>query len=285
MLVVNSKVELRSLLAKKRADPSIKVGFVPTMGALHAGHISLVTEARRHADFVVASVFVNPTQFNDASDLAKYPSTPDQDIAMLDAAGCDMLFMPDAIELYGSLQGNTAAGIKVSFPPLDQLWEGAAREGHFSGVGQVVSKLFNLIRPDVACFGKKDYQQLAIIRRLVDALDYNIRIIGVDTMREPDGLAMSSRNVRLTQKGRAVAPVLFQILTKLALQLPSGSIPSLIDNAKSGLITAGFTAVDYLAVVNRYSLEPITEWQNDQQSVILAAAWLDGVRLIDNLEV
>lgn len=286
MLVIRTKNELRDLLKSKRATNNLSVGFVPTMGALHEGHISLVKAARQLADFVVASVFVNPTQFNDASDLAKYPSTPDQDIRMLQDAGCDLLFMPDSNELYGSEQGNTSGGLKMSFPPLDQLWEGAAREGHFSGVGQVVSKLFNLVRPDVACFGKKDYQQLAIIRRLVAALDFDIKIVGVETMRELDGLAMSSRNVRLTQQGRATAPVLYMALQTLAVSFRNTTdIDTAVAHAKHKILDSGFTAIDYLSVVDRTSLEPVKQWSDNQSSVILVAAWLDGVRLIDNLEV
>lgn len=257
-----------------------KVALVPTMGNLHNGHLTLAKIARRHADVVVVSIFVNPTQFGVGEDFDSYPRTLDADVAALDGVGVDFVFAPSVDEMYPTYPPN----VQVLSGEITKLLCGKSRPTHFDGVGLVVSKLFNIVRPDVAVFGKKDYQQLAIIRQLNDELNFGIDIIGADIVRADDGLALSSRNQYLSADERAVAPVLSQTLKALADKLTQASIidyDALIDDAKTTLSQAGFV-VDYLEIYNR-QLQTVS--QADKALVILAAAWLGKARLLDNLEV
>lgn len=256
-----------------------RVAFVPTMGNLHAGHLSLVSRARELADRVVVSIFVNPLQFSAGEDLSAYPRTPEEDAAYLLEAGVEMLFLPEEAEIYPhGREGVTF----VEVPEISDLLCGASRPGHFRGVATVVCKLFNIVQPDVACFGEKDFQQLAVLRRMVNELDIPVEMIGVPTMREADGLAMSSRNGYLTEAERAIAPALYRTLQQMAQRLRDGESDYLLlqREGAAALEKAGLRP-DYLEIRRADDLLPA---QGGEASlVILAAAWLGRARLIDNL--
>jgi len=246
------------------------VGFVPTMGCLHDGHLSLVAVARERADSVAASIFVNPTQFAPGEDFEKYPRTEARDLALLEAAGCDAVFMPDAKAMY-----ITDASIFVDETALSTHHDGASRPGHFRGVCTIVAKLFNIVEPAVAVFGQKDFQQAAIIKRMVRDLDFPIKIVVAPIVREPDGLAMSSRNTYLTPDERARALVLNRALD-FAEHYKS---PDLTEKIKSMISEAGLK-VDYVTLADPDTLEPVTEPRPGL--VLLLAAWCGKTRLIDN---
>jgi pantoate--beta-alanine ligase len=257
------------------------VAFVPTMGNLHEGHLSLIRAARPLADRVVASVFVNPLQFGAGEDFASYPRTFDRDSAMLEHEGTDLLFAPSVELMYPIPQEQQT---RVEVPGLSRLLCGATRPGHFVGVATVVCKLFNMVQPDIALFGKKDFQQLMVIRRMVEDLAMPVRIVGIETRREADGLAMSSRNGYLTADQRAIAPVLYRVLSGLADKLRAGSADyaGLQAQAVAELADSGFT-VDYVSIRRALDLlEPATD---DAELIVLAAANLGRARLIDNIEI
>lgn len=257
------------------------VAFVATMGNLHEGHLELVKQAKRYADFVIVSIYVNPTQFGANEDLANYPNTPEQDALMLAELGTDLLFLPtDDIMYPGELDKQTY----VEVPELGSYYCGLHRPEHFKGVTTVLVRLFNMVQPDVALFGKKDYQQLIIIKKMVHDLAYPIDIKGVDTVRAEDGLALSSRNGYLDNKQREIAPMLYAELQSLAVQLQTKvkNITELENNAKINLEKQGFEP-HYINVCRRNDLMPANE--ADTELVILAAAKLGPSRLIDNLEV
>jgi len=257
----------------------LRIGFVPTMGNLHAGHYSLVELARRHADRVVSSVFVNPTQFGPSEDFTRYPRTPDADTAGLQAAGCDALWLPDVESMYPF---GVELAAKVHVPGVSAVLEGAFRPGHFDGVCTVVSRLFNQVLPDVAVFGTKDYQQLAVIRQMVADLQFPIEIIGGGIVREDNGLAMSSRNQYLSDTERATAAVIHRTLLAMRASTRAGMPRAQVEaDADAALREAGFKP-DY-AVVRRPDLgEPLDG--EDGARVALIAARLGQTRLIDNLE-
>jgi pantoate--beta-alanine ligase len=256
-----------------------RVAFVPTMGNLHAGHLELVRAARRHADRVVVSIFVNPLQFTDASDLAAYPRTPEEDRALLRVAGVEALFMPDVTAIYP--HGLEAAS-RIEVPGLSGILCGEFRPGHFSGVATVVAALFNLVQPDVAVFGEKDYQQLLVIRRLVEDLHFPIEIIGVATVREADGLALSSRNRYLTPGEREQAPELYRVLCRLRDGILAGrrDYPAVTAEGLQQLQAAGFLP-DYLSV--RRAKDLAAAGPADSALRLLVAVRLGKARLIDNL--
>ncbi len=256
-----------------------RVAFVPTMGNLHAGHLSLVARARELADRVVVSIFVNPLQFSAGEDLSAYPRTPEEDAAHLVEAGVDMLFLPEEAEIYP--RGRDGLTF-VEVPGISDLLCGASRPGHFRGVATVVCKLFNIVQPDVACFGEKDFQQLAVLRRMVNELDIPVEMIGVPTMRESDGLAMSSRNGYLTEAERESAPALYRTLQEMAQRLRAGESDYLLlqREGAAALEKAGFRP-DYLEIRRADDLLP--PQGGEVSLVILAAAWLGRARLIDNL--
>jgi pantoate--beta-alanine ligase len=257
----------------------LTVGFVPTMGNLHAGHHSLVALARQHADRVVASVFVNPTQFGPNEDFARYPRTPEADARGLQDAGCDLLWRPDVDTMYPL---GVAQATVIRVPGLTGVLEGASRPGHFDGVCTVVTRLFLQVQPDLAVFGRKDYQQLAVIRRLVADLQFPIRIIAGETVREADGLAMSSRNQYLTADERRLAPLIYRTLTAMRQAALDGQPHEQIEaEAVAGLAQAGFVP-DY-AVLRRPDLS-VPEPGEGGARVALIAARLGQTRLIDNLE-
>ncbi|MCP5304716.1 MAG: pantoate--beta-alanine ligase [Chromatiaceae bacterium] len=279
---MNTVAELGELRAQVDAwRRGGNVAFVPTMGNLHEGHLSLVRAARLLADRVVVSIFVNPLQFGAGEDFANYPRTLDNDTAMLEGEGTDLLFAPPVAVMYPKPQ---AQQTRVEVPELSDLLCGAYRPGHFVGVATVVCKLFNMVQPDVALFGKKDYQQLMVIRRMVDDLAMPVRVVGVDTVREADGLAMSSRNGYLTAEQRATAPVLFRVLSGLAGKLREGGddVVALQAQATRELDESGFTT-DYVAIRRAADLQEPEP--GEPNLVILAAAYLGKARLIDNIEV
>ncbi|GAA5215912.1 pantoate--beta-alanine ligase [Corallincola platygyrae] len=255
-----------------------RIGFVPTMGNLHQGHLTLVEEAKKHADKIIVSIFVNPMQFDRADDLDRYPRTLDADQQKLVASGVDLLFTPTPAIMYPK---GLASQTFVEVPELSALLEGASRPGHFRGVSTVVTKLFNLVQPDVACFGQKDYQQLALIRQMVIDLAMDIEIIGVPTVRDSDGLAMSSRNGYLTPDQRDIAPLLYQNMQQLSEALVEGKIPleQLLENVREQLDVHGFHT-DSIDVVDADTLRPLTS--DSQRAVVLIAAFLGAARLIDN---
>jgi pantoate--beta-alanine ligase len=275
---VKTADELRERVAAWRREGA-RIGFVPTMGNLHAGHYSLVSIARANADRTVASVFVNPTQFGPREDFASYPRTLDSDRAGLEAYGCDLLFAPAVQEVYPF---GLDASVRVDVPVVSAMLEGAVRPGHFTGVATVVTKLLNLVQPDVAIFGQKDYQQLLVIRRLVRDLALPIGIIAAPTMREANGLAMSSRNQYLSDEERQRAGIIHQSLIRMCEAVRAGRPRAAIeDDALRALESAGL-AVDY-AVVRRG--EDLAEPMPGEQRglVALIAAKLGRARLIDNL--
>lgn len=257
-----------------------KIALVPTMGNLHDGHLSLVALAKQHADIVVVSIFVNPTQFGAGEDFASYPRTLDDDCQKLAKAGVALVFAPSVDEMYPVYPPN----VQILSGSISKILCGQTRPTHFDGVGLVVSKLFNIVRPDVAVFGKKDYQQLAIIAQLVQELNFEIDIIGGEIVRADDGLALSSRNQYLTKQERAIAPRLAQALQQLAGELQSASVAdfdTMIQKTKDKLTCDGFT-VDYLQVLNQ-QLQPAS--RHDKHLVILTACYLGKARLLDNLEI
>lgn len=256
-----------------------KIALVPTMGALHAGHLALIEAARASADCVIASIFVNPLQFNDPNDLARYPRQEAEDAARLEEAGCDLLWLPTAEQLYPQGFATT-----VSVAGVSDRWEGEHRPGHFDGVATVVSKLFIATMPDAAIFGEKDWQQLAVIRRMTSDLGLPLEIMAHPTIREEDGLAMSSRNALLTPEERAKAPALYRLMNDLAGEIVGGAgIGPAIERAKQQLGDAGFGPIDYLAYVDGDTLEPLDGYRTAGR--LLAAAYLGSVRLIDNISV
>lgn len=255
------------------------VGFVPTMGALHKGHLSLVDAAKAKSDKVIVSIFVNPTQFNDPKDLAAYPRTEAADLAMLKPMGVDLVYIPNADEMYAD-----GFATKVSVDGLTDCLCGATRPGHFDGVATVVTKLFLQTGADKAFFGEKDFQQLQIIRRVVADLNIDIKVIGCPTMREEDGLAMSSRNVRLSEEARAIAPSLRNVMGKCIIDVQTGkTIADAVQDAKTRLAEIGFGKVDYLEFRDSKNLELLE--QLDCPARLFAAVFLEDVRLIDNVEI
>lgn len=280
MITVTRLSELRSAVAAAR-QAGKRIGFVPTMGNLHNGHMRLVDTARQHCDFVVASIFVNPMQFNDPKDLERYPRTLEADQALLIEHQCDVLFYPQVEEMYPL---GMALQSKVSVPDVSEGLCGGARPGHFDGVATVVTKLFNMVQPDQAFFGEKDYQQLAVIRKMVSDLCMNISITGVPTCREESGLAMSSRNGYLSPAEKQQAAFIYQTLQGLADALHTGAqdFSALCQQAMQALAKQGFRP-DYVEIRNAQNLQPASP--EDTQLVILIAAFLGNARLIDNLVV
>ncbi|MDR7343187.1 pantoate--beta-alanine ligase [Pantoea alhagi] len=280
MLIIETLPMLRREIRRWRQEGK-RIALVPTMGNLHEGHMTLVDEARARADIVVASIFVNPMQFDRAEDLARYPRTLQEDCEKLNRARVDLVFAPAPADVYPKgLDTQTF----VEVPGLSDLLEGASRPGHFRGVSTIVSKLFNLVQPDLACFGEKDYQQLALIRKMVADMGYDIEIVGVPTVRAKDGLALSSRNGYLTADERKLAPSLSQVMNAMANKMANGErhVEEIIESAEAELRDKGFTP-DGLAICDAETLLPLNV--ESKRAVILMAAWLGKARLIDNQTV
>lgn len=255
-----------------------KVGFVPTMGALHGGHISLVQAARKRCMHTVVSVFVNPTQFNNKEDLATYPRTLEADAALLEKEGTDILFAPRVIDIYP--QEDTRI---FDLGGLDNYGEGPRRPGHFNGVAQVVTRLFDIVRPQYAFFGEKDYQQLAIVRHFTKALGYNIEIIGCPIMREADGLAKSSRNTLLTADQRTAAPHIYKTICQAKEWKKRFSPKEVIEKTKAEIDANPMLETEYVEIVDSDNLRPLENWSNSDNPRLWCAVYARPVRLIDNI--
>jgi pantoate--beta-alanine ligase len=280
MLIFTTAAELRAY-AEQARGAGRRLGLVPTMGALHEGHLQLVRAAASTCDEVIASVFVNPTQFNNPEDLRLYPRLPEQDAAALAPAGCTVLFMPAVAEIYPQ-----PTVLHFDFGPLERVMEGAHRPGHFNGVATVVSKLFHLARPHVAYFGQKDFQQVAIVRQLIADLSFDLELIVFPTVREASGLAMSSRNTRLTPEARAVAPLLYAVLQQAAAQVRLGIPPVEVQQqALAALAQEPQFTPEYFELADAQTLQPISSYEVGRPLVLCVAAHLGGVRLIDNILV
>ena len=277
LLTVSTVAELREYVQHAKFK-GLSVGFVPTMGNLHAGHMRLVKNANKQCDLVIASIFVNPLQFNDPSDLTNYPRTLEQDQALLAENGCDLLFAPTVAEMYPNGQQSQSI---VSVPDVSMGLCGGARPGHFDGVATVVTKLFNMVQADKAFFGEKDFQQLAVIRKMVADLCIPIEIVGVATERNTDGLALSSRNGYLSANELTLAPAIFKALNEVATAIQQGNdFATTLEETQQRLSKQGFK-VDYLALCRESDLKPATT--DDDKLVVLIAAFLGSARLIDNL--
>ncbi|GAB3174444.1 pantoate--beta-alanine ligase [Telluribacter humicola] len=278
MQVFSSITELRAYLAAQRSEKKT-IGLVPTMGALHEGHMSLIEASREANDVTVCSIFVNPIQFNNQDDLVRYPRTLEQDCALLEEAGCDFVFAPSADEMY-----STAPSLVLDFGALETVMEGAFRPGHFNGVGIVVARLFNIVHPDRVYFGQKDLQQLAVIRRLVEDLAFQLEVVSHPTVREEDGLAMSSRNRRLGPEERAIAPHLYKALTEAKERLLNGErVDDVKQIVEDYIATIPAFSLEYVEVVDMYTMQPVDELQSEGNTAICIAAHLGAVRLIDNI--
>jgi len=280
MHIFQKAADLRSYLKTILRRRSNAIGFVPTMGALHEGHLALIRAAQTAGGYTVCSIFVNPTQFNDPSDLEKYPRTPEKDAELLAKVGCDVIFMPDVGEVYPP---DANQDFEIDFEGLDQVMEGVFRPGHFKGVAQVVKRLLELVGPDKLYMGQKDFQQVAIVRHLIRTTGFPVQLVVVPTVREQDGLAMSSRNVRLSPEARMQGPAIYQTLIAAKIKAANDMPPAEISReAMIALTEAGFRP-EYFEIVNAETLQPVIKMNETPEVVACVAAWLEGVRLIDNM--
>lgn len=278
MEIIKSVKKLREITAQAR-DKGLSIGLVPTMGALHDGHISLVDRARSENDIVVVSVFVNPTQFNNPDDLRTYPRTEEADCRRLADARVDYAFIPTVEEIYPE------PDTRVFDPgPVAQVMEGAMRPGHFNGVAQIVSRLFDIVRPHRAYFGEKDFQQIAVIRRMVATEGFDIQIIDCPIKREPDGLALSSRNVRLTPAHRAEAPKIHAILAASVADRATKTVAQVTADVIAAIDASPLMETEYYQIVDPVTLQPVTSWADTPHPVGCVTVWCGDVRLIDNIK-
>ncbi len=278
MEVFNTIQNIKSFVDKHKNNNKT-VGFVPTMGALHQGHLSLIDKSIADTDITIASIFVNPTQFNNPDDLKNYPRNIDVDLKLLEKQGCHAVFIPSEQEMYPEKDTRI-----FDFDGLDLLMEGEHRPGHFNGVAQIVSKLFDVVNPHKAFFGQKDFQQVAIIRKMVEKLNYNIDIVACNIIREPDGLAMSSRNLLLTPEHRRVAPIIYKTLLHSNNFFNTfTSVEELKDFVYSQINNTGLLNVEYFEIVDEKTLQPVKELKKRQKIVGSIAVWAGKVRLIDNI--
>ena len=277
MLVFEKIKEATSFLQSKKKSGQ-KIGFVPTMGALHQGHLELMKKAKKENDLLVVSIFVNPIQFNNPSDLEKYPRDLEKDKALLEEVGCDVLFVPEVSEMYPEKVTK-----QFNFGNLEKVMEGAFRPGHFNGVAVVVEKLFDIVKPDKAYFGEKDFQQLAIIQRMVELEKLPLQIVPCQTIREKDGLAMSSRNERLTKAERKIAPFIAQILTEAKSKMSSLSPNEIRLLVENKFRDQPEFELEYFEIADDKTLQPTFNWSESQGIVGFIAAYLGKVRLIDNI--
>jgi len=280
MLLIKKVDDLIQIIGKKR-KAGLSIGFVPTMGALHPGHISLLEASKIENTLTICSIFINPTQFNNQNDFENYPVTIEKDVYLLENAGSDILFFPSPDEIYPHSMQKPGL-YDLGF--LETILEGKYRPGHFQGVSQVVHRLLEIIRPDKLYLGQKDYQQVQIIKKLLSltGLIESVKLTVCPTLREPDGLAMSSRNLRLTEEDRKKAVAISQVLGKIKKNLKIGNTDPLIAEAKEYLTVQGFKT-DYIEIADARTLEPVKNWDGSQKLILLAAASLKEVRLIDNL--
>lgn len=280
MIIFKTIPELRQFLQNQK-ESGQSIGFIPTMGALHKGHISLINKSKEEGFFSVCSIFVNPAQFNDLSDFQKYPSTLPQDIQLLEEAGCEVLFLPSATEIYPSGSENART---YHFGKLEEVFEGAMRPGHFAGVGKVVAILLEIVEPDALFMGSKDYQQCLVVKDLCRQMGLDkIRFVSCPTRREPDGLAMSSRNTRLNEPQRARAGIIYQCLVSLQEKFLSGADFGVAQKECIDLLQAKGFAIEYVSIADADSLEPMERFDSGRQMVALIAVKIGEIRLIDNM--
>ncbi|MEM9024583.1 MAG: pantoate--beta-alanine ligase [Bacteroidota bacterium] len=272
--------DLRSVLDEATVAGK-SIGFVPTMGALHAGHIGLVETAVRENDLTVCSIFVNPTQFNNPGDLAHYPRQEEQDLSLLREAGCDLAFLPTPEAMYP--EGDDLSRYELDFGPMATVMEGQHRPGHFRGVGIIVGKFFDLIRPNRAYFGEKDFQQLLVVKALNRMLDQGVDVIGVPTFREPDGLAMSSRNLRLNTAQRAEADLIYRTLQGARKHWADFTVEGLQAWAAEQFAGNPQLTLEYFDIANAEDLQPIRQWSDCSSAIACTSAFAGEVRLIDNM--
>lgn len=277
MRVVKTISELKSLISGYKQENKT-VGLVPTMGALHAGHKSLVDRARKENDIVVVSVFVNPTQFNNKQDLATYPRTEERDCALLEAAGCDVVFMPAVEEVYPEPDNR-----QFDLGAVAEVMEGAHRPGHFNGVAQIVSKLFGFVEPDRAYFGEKDFQQIAVIRKMVQLEGFKLQIVACPIKREDDGLALSSRNVRLTAEQRQLAPNIYRVLKESCNFAKSHTVAETEKFVVDSLNALPQMEVEYYSIVDALTMQPVSDWADAVSITGCITVYCGEVRLIDNI--
>lgn len=277
MRVVKTISELKSLISGYKQENKT-VGLVPTMGALHAGHKSLVDRARKENDIVVVSVFVNPTQFNNKQDLVTYPRTEERDCALLEAAGCDVVFMPAVEEVYPEPDNR-----QFDLGAVAEVMEGAHRPGHFNGVAQIVSKLFSFVEPDRAYFGEKDFQQIAVIRKMVQLEGFKLQIVACPIKREDDGLALSSRNVRLTAEQRQLAPNIYRVLKESCNFAKSHTVAETEKFVVNSLNALPQMEVEYYSIVDALTMQPVSDWADADSITGCITVYCGEVRLIDNI--
>ncbi|MCI0920890.1 pantoate--beta-alanine ligase [Sphingobacterium rhinopitheci] len=278
MNIFKTQEALKSYLDEHRSSNK-KIALVPTMGALHNGHLSLIEAANKTADITVCSIFVNPTQFNDPADLEKYPKPIEQDISLLMAAQCDVLFLPSVAEMYP--QNDPEWHMELG--QLDTIWEGEKRPGHFQGVTQIVYKLFTLVQPDLAYFGQKDFQQVMVIQKMIDIKKLPITIVIHPIVRDGNGLALSSRNTRLSEEGKHKALILYKTLTWVKEHIDSKTISALEKDALEIIGTEKTATLEYFAICETRSLEKVQKIEPSKKYVALIVVWIEGVRLIDNM--
>lgn len=278
MKIVRTKAELQEILQQVRQENKT-ITLVPTMGALHEGHLSLIEYAKPRTDTTVCSIFVNPTQFNDPKDLENYPRPIENDIALLESVDCDILFLPSVEEMYPANDPEW----HIDLGNLDRIWEGEHRPGHFQGVTQIVYKLFSLVKPDQACFGQKDFQQVMVIQRMIDIKELPIKLLICPTIRSDKGLALSSRNARLSEEGKENALYLSKALRYIRDNIHQQSVEVLLENAKELLASNPALTLEYLSIVESSSLEPVKSIQPGIGYVALIVVWVENVRLIDNI--
>jgi pantoate--beta-alanine ligase len=279
MIIFKTIEALQRHLNKLRAN-SRTIGFAPTMGALHAGHLALVQQSKEQCSCTVVSIFVNPTQFNDPKDFEKYPVTIENDLLLLEKQQTNILFLPSVSEMYPN---GTRPSKHYNLGELENLLEGRYRPGHFQGVCQVVERLLEIVQPNQLFLGQKDYQQCMVLNRLVEEMNAGVQLQIVPTVREPDGLAMSSRNLRLSSEQRGQATAIYQELISIRDNYMNQEIGQLEQNAAEHLLTAGFRQIDYVSIADAATLQPLTEANKNQKAVALVAAFMGEVRLIDNL--
>jgi pantoate--beta-alanine ligase len=256
------------------------IGFVPTMGALHEGHISLVSTSKSKSDITICSIFVNPTQFNDPKDYEKYPVTIGHDILLLENINCDILFLPTVNEIYPS---GTGSPIYYQLGNIETLLEGKYRPGHFQGVCQVVHKLLDIVNPNLLFMGQKDFQQVIVVKKLVQLINLPVQVLTVPTTRETTGLAMSSRNLRLSEEQKQEATSIFEMLQYIKNNYTTSPVPELEKYVINYLLNHGFKKVDYVAIANAETLQPIDNIKTNETAVVLIAAFIGEIRLVDNV--
>lgn len=278
MILFKHSKDLQSYLTKVKSEKKSTIGFVPTMGALHAGHLSLIVQCKQQAQLTVCSIFVNPTQFNNPEDFKKYPTTIENDIAILEGSDCDILFLPDVEEIYPD---EASKNKHFDLGYLETVLEGKFRPGHFQGVCLVVEKLLNIINPDMLFIGQKDFQQCKVIKKLIDIMQKDIELVVCPTLREENGLAMSSRNLRLSETEKNLASELHQSLSSIKNNIGNAPFSELKRNAIAHLSEMGIK-IEYLELANK-NLEPITDSEGSDEEILLIAAFVNEVRLIDNL--